>query len=174
MAAAESPEQSLEFGELEPLVRLMQETPVSRLLGVLVERLKSGEELRRLLAAGALANARTRAAKDRSTLASFEALAAKSPNGELDIKLAHTYYGYGRYADVVTAARRGLGKGGAKTDANEANMLIGMGLAMQGNSAEALTAFNSVKGAGPGMMKAAHVWSLYAGRKYASAAAARQ
>lgn len=124
--------------------------------------------------AAALANARTRAAKDRSTLASFESLAAKSPNGELDIKLAETYYGYGRYADMVTAARRGLGKGGPKTDANEANMLIGVGLALQGNSAEALTAFNGIKGAGAGTMKAAHVWSLYAGRKIAPAAAATQ
>ena len=116
-----------------------------------------------------LANARTRAAKDRATLASFEALAAKSPSGELDIKLAQTYWGYARYADVVTAARRGLGKGGAKADANEANLLIGMGLAMQGNSAEALAAFNNVKGSA-GMMKAAHLWSVYAGRKSETAA----
>ena len=122
--------------------------------------------------AALMTNVRTRAVKDRSTLASFEALAAKSPNGELDIKLAHTYFGYGRYADVVTAARRGLGKGGAKTDPNEANLLIGMGLAMQGNSAEAATALNNVKGGSAGMMKAAHLWSVYAGRKYATAAAA--
>lgn len=120
-----------------------------------------------------MANVRTRAAKDRATLASFEALAAKSPNGELDIKLAQTYYGYGRFADVVTAARRGLGKDGAKTDPNEANLLIGMGLAMQGNSAEAIAAFNNVKG-GPGMMKTAHLWSLYAGRKSSPAAATTQ
>jgi hypothetical protein len=121
--------------------------------------------------AAALANARARAAKDRGTLASFETTAAKSPNGELDIKLAQTYFGYGRYADVVTAARRGLGKGGAKTDANEANTLIGMALAMQGNTAEAQTALSSVKGS-PAMVKVAHLWSLYAGRKYATAAAA--
>lgn len=120
--------------------------------------------------AAALANARTRAAKDRATLTSFEGLAAKSPNGELDVKLAQTYYGYGRYADVVAAARRGLAKGGGKTDPNEANMLIGMGLTMQGNSADALAAFNNVKGP-PGIMKTAHVWSLFAGRKYATTAA---
>lgn len=117
------------------------------------------------------ANVRTRAAKDRATLASFEALAAKSATGELDIKLAQTYWGYGRYADVVTAARRGLGKGGAKTDSNEANLLIGMALTMQGNTADAVAALNNVKGGGAGMMKAAHLWSLYAGRKYATAAA---
>jgi len=50
--------------------------------------------------------------------------------------------------------------------------LIGMALAMQGNNADALTAFNNVKGASPAMMKAAHLWSVYAGRKYTPAAAA--
>jgi len=121
--------------------------------------------------AATLANARTRAAKDRATLASFEATAAKSPNGELDIKLAQTYYGYGRYADAVTAARRGLSKGGAKADANEANMLIGMALAMQGNNADAQTALGNVKGT-PATTRVAHLWNLYAGRKSATAAAA--
>jgi tetratricopeptide (TPR) repeat protein len=120
--------------------------------------------------AATLANARTRAAKDRATLSSFEATAAKSPNGELDIKLAQTYFGYGRYADAVTAARRGLGKGGAKADANEANMVIGMALAMQGNSADAQAALNNVKGS-PATTRVAHLWSLYAGRKSATAAA---
>src|SRR6185437_13110533 len=120
--------------------------------------------------AATLANARTRAAKDRATLSSFEATAAKSPNGELDIKLAQTYFGYGRYADAVTAARRGLGKGGAKADANEANMVIGMALAMQGNSADAQAALNNVKGS-PATVRVAHLWSLYAGRKSATAAA---
>jgi len=121
--------------------------------------------------AATLANARTRAAKDRATLASFEATAAKSPNGELDIKLAQTYYGYGRYADVVTAARSGLSKGGPKADANEANMLIGMALAMQGNNADAQAALANVKGP-PATARVAHLWSLYAGRKSATAAAA--
>ena len=120
--------------------------------------------------AATLANARTRAAKDRATLSSFEATAAKSPNGELDIKLAQTYYGYGRYADVVTAARRGLSKGGAKADPNEANMLIGMAFAMQGNTADAQAALSNVKGS-TATARVAHLWSLYAGRKYATAAA---
>jgi tetratricopeptide (TPR) repeat protein len=120
--------------------------------------------------AATLANARTRAAKDRATLASFEATAAKSPNGELDIKLAQTYFGYGRYADAVTAARRGLSKGGAKADPNEANMVIGMALAMQGNSADAQAALNNVKGT-PATAHVAHLWSLYAGHKSATAAA---
>src|SRR2546421_4082237 len=56
--AAGAPE-ALSFGGLEPLVVLMQETPVERLLPILVEKLKAGTELRTLLAAAALANART-------------------------------------------------------------------------------------------------------------------
>ena len=118
-----------------------------------------------------IAEARARAARDRATLASFEAAAAKSPNGELDVKLAETLYGYGRYADAITAARRGLGKGGAKTDSNEANMVIGMALTMQGNSVDALAAFGNVKNGSSAVMKAQHLWSLFLNRKYATAAA---
>jgi hypothetical protein len=61
--AAESSE-ALNFGELEPLVCFMQETPVSRFLPELAARLKSGADLRRLTAAAALANARTFGGED--------------------------------------------------------------------------------------------------------------
>src|SRR5947208_458047 len=54
----------LTFGALEPLVCLMQETPVTRLLPMLVEQLRSGADLRRLTAAAALANARTFGGED--------------------------------------------------------------------------------------------------------------
>jgi hypothetical protein len=49
----------LNFGTLEPLVALMQETPLNRLLPVLVEKHQAGTDLRTLTAAAALANART-------------------------------------------------------------------------------------------------------------------
>jgi hypothetical protein len=55
---------SLCFGSLEPLVCLMQETPVNRLLPVLVEQLNKGVELKQLLSAAALANARTFGGED--------------------------------------------------------------------------------------------------------------
>lgn len=58
-ARAEEAPGSLAFGPLEPLVALMQKTPTNRLLPLLVERLRSGTELRELVAAAALANART-------------------------------------------------------------------------------------------------------------------
>src|SRR5437016_4651515 len=63
-ALAEGTTDALTFGSLEPLVCLMQETPVSRLLPTLVEQLRSGADLRRLTAAAALANARTFGGED--------------------------------------------------------------------------------------------------------------
>ncbi len=50
---------ALRFGTLEPLVALMQDTPVDRLQPALVEQLAHGTTLRTLIAAGALANARS-------------------------------------------------------------------------------------------------------------------
>ena len=54
----------LSFGPLEPLVVLMQETPIERLLPTLVERMGQGTSLDTLLAAAALANARTFGGED--------------------------------------------------------------------------------------------------------------
>jgi hypothetical protein len=54
----------LDFGPLESLVRLMQETPANKLLPVLADKLKSGIKLDRLVAAAALANARTFGGED--------------------------------------------------------------------------------------------------------------
>ena len=55
---------ALSFGPLESLVCLMQETPANKLLPTLVERLNSGTELKQLVAAAALANARTFGGED--------------------------------------------------------------------------------------------------------------
>jgi hypothetical protein len=56
--AADGPERLL-FGDREPLVSLMQDTPANKLVTILVEKLKGGVSLEDLVAAGALANART-------------------------------------------------------------------------------------------------------------------
>src|SRR3954453_15746346 len=58
-ALSEGSPARLPFGAMEPLVALMQETPINRLLPVLVEKFNSGTELKQLVAAAALANART-------------------------------------------------------------------------------------------------------------------
>jgi hypothetical protein len=66
----------LTFGALEPLVSLMQETPLERLLPALVDQLKGGTELRQLVAAAALANARTFGGED---YIGFHTMMALSP-----------------------------------------------------------------------------------------------
>ena len=54
----------LTFGDREPLVALMQETPVDRLIPALVAKLQAGAGLRDLVAAAALANARSFGGED--------------------------------------------------------------------------------------------------------------
>ncbi len=56
--AADEPARLL-FGDREPLVGLMQDTPADKLTPILLEKLKGGTTLEELVAAGALANART-------------------------------------------------------------------------------------------------------------------
>jgi hypothetical protein len=56
--AGEEPK-DLSFGDLEPLVALLQETPKTKLIPILVEKLNAGLDLRNLTAAAAFANART-------------------------------------------------------------------------------------------------------------------
>jgi hypothetical protein len=64
MVFADQGPERLTFGPLEPLVSLMQETPAERLLTVAVERLRQGTALREVVAAAALANARTFGGED--------------------------------------------------------------------------------------------------------------
>lgn len=66
---------SLNFGELEPLVCTLQETPLDRLQATLVEKLRTGLPLKSLVAAGALANARTFGGEDYIGFHTFMALA---------------------------------------------------------------------------------------------------
>ena len=63
-AFADQGPERLTFGPLEPLVSLMQETPAPRLLSVAVERLRQRTALREVVAAAALANARTFGGED--------------------------------------------------------------------------------------------------------------
>jgi hypothetical protein len=66
----------LAFVGLEPLVGLMQDTPVRDLVPVLVEKLRAGTELKQLVAAAALANARTFGGED---YVGFHTLMALAP-----------------------------------------------------------------------------------------------
>ena len=63
-AFAEEDSNALTFGDLEPLVDLMQQTPVDKLQPLLVKKINSGTSLQTLVSAGALANARSFAGQD--------------------------------------------------------------------------------------------------------------
>ncbi len=81
-AFASETTEALTFGELESLVCLMQETPANKILPALAAKLKSGTDLRRLVTAAALANARTFGGED---YVGFHTMMALSPS----LHLAH-------------------------------------------------------------------------------------
>jgi hypothetical protein len=64
----------LSFGDREPLVGLMQDTPADKLLPILVTKLKEGTSLGDLVTAAALANARTFGGQDYTGYHAFMAL----------------------------------------------------------------------------------------------------
>jgi hypothetical protein len=72
---ADEPTKRLTFGTLEPLVTLMQETPPDQLMPLLAERLAAGVELKTLVCAGALGNARAFGGQDYTGFHTFMALA---------------------------------------------------------------------------------------------------
>ncbi len=73
-AIAEEASQRLTFGNLEPLVSLMQETPPEKLQPLLVAKLQSGTDLKTLVSAAALANARAFGGNDYTGYHTFMAL----------------------------------------------------------------------------------------------------
>lgn len=74
-ALAEGGANTQEFGRLEPLVALLQENTAERMLPLVVERLAQGTELRDVVAAAALANARTFGGEDYIGFHAFMAMA---------------------------------------------------------------------------------------------------
>ena len=72
---AEETRRRLTFGELESLVSWIQETPPNKLLPLVVAKLKSGTQLRTLVSAAALANARAFGGQDYTGYHTFMAFA---------------------------------------------------------------------------------------------------
>jgi hypothetical protein len=83
-ALADGGTERLTFGPIEPLVAFMQETPAERFLPAVVERIKGGADLRQLVAAAALANARTFGGQDYDGYHAFMALA---PSYQMSLEL---------------------------------------------------------------------------------------
>jgi hypothetical protein len=74
----------LTFGSMEPLVSLMEETPIDRFLPAVMERMNAGEDLRRLVAAAALANARAFGGQDYD---GYHAIMALAPSYQMACEL---------------------------------------------------------------------------------------
>lgn len=74
-AFAEELDSRLHFGDMEPLVAELQDLPIERLQPALAEKLKAGTQLKTLVAAAALANARTFGGEDYVGFHTFMALA---------------------------------------------------------------------------------------------------
>ena len=104
-----------------------------------------------------LNTARAQAAKEQGLL-NTEISAAHKSGGTAAVNVAEALYGYGRYADAEALARQ-AGKAGKNP--GEAEMIVGMAQVRQGKFADAATTFQSVSG-NPAMMKAAHLWGIYA------------
>lgn len=75
-AFANNGPETLSFGALDPLVNLMQETATAKFLPTVVQRLRDGTDLRQLVAAAALANARNCGGED---YVGFHTLMALAP-----------------------------------------------------------------------------------------------
>ena len=67
----------LTFGDLDPLVTFLQETPPDKLIAKTAEKLKAGTELKQLVAAAALTNARAFGGED---YVGFHTLMALAPS----------------------------------------------------------------------------------------------
>lgn len=106
------------------------------------------------------------AASDDKTLPKFAKEAEARKTGDYDEKLAETYYGYKRYDEAETVARRALSKPGLK-DPEQAKMILGMSLTQQGKYEDAIAQFKEVENAGgrAARVKAAHLWASFAHSK---------
>src|SRR5882724_2282666 len=110
--AADAPD-TLDFGSLEPLVRFMQETPTDKLLSALAAKLKSGADLRRLVAAGALANARTFGGED---YVGFHTIMALAPSLHMARELAEPLQPLPVFKVLYRNTNRIQEKGGRKEE----------------------------------------------------------
>ena len=105
-----------------------------------------------------LATARSNSAKEQGALAA-EISAGRKSGGQSALYVAEALYGYGRYADAEQLARQAGPRAGKNP--GEAQMVVGMALVRQGKFSDAAQAFQSVAGSAA-MMKAAHLWGIYA------------
>ena len=89
------------------------------------------------------------------------AAANAAPKGDALVKIGEDQWGQGKYKDAVATIQAGMKK--PLTDKNNAEIRLGMAYLGAGQKADALKAFDRVKGpATDKSVMIAHLWSLYA------------
>jgi tetratricopeptide (TPR) repeat protein len=110
-----------------------------------------------------VAATKARADADKKGLPQFATEAAKSPSGELDVKLGEVYYGFGDFPNAVKAIQEGLQKGQVK-HMDEAYVYLGLAQAQLKNYADARKAFQNLKTVQGVPPAVARSWDLYGER----------
>ncbi len=110
--------------------------------------------------ADAVADVNALTTETEASLADFEAEAAASPDGQVEVQYGELLLGYERYAEAEGAIRRGIAKGGMANPA-DAQVLLGIALLQQGKKPEAQQAFSEAEQS-PATQPVAWAWGLYA------------
>lgn len=111
-----------------------------------------------------------REAADKKSIPAQIAAGAKQ-GGEYNVKTAEALYGYKMYPEAQKMATDAKAKGGMK-DPTEADMVIGMAQAAQGQYDAAATTFGGITRANPAKQRIVRLWAAYAKSKAAPATAA--
>jgi hypothetical protein len=113
-ALADGAPDALTFGDLEPLVAVMQQTPANALLPILTGKLRSGTDLQTLVAAAALANARTFGGED---YVGFHTMMALAPSLRMARELPAAQQPLPVFKVLYRNANRIQERGGRKDEA---------------------------------------------------------
>jgi tetratricopeptide (TPR) repeat protein len=108
-----------------------------------------------------LALAKSQAGADQANMAKNIAAATAAPQGDALVKIGEDQWGMGKFKDAIGTIQAGMKK--PLADQANAQLRLGMAYLGAGQKADAVKAFNAVKGAAtdkPVMI--AHLWSLYA------------
>ena len=108
-----------------------------------------------------LALAKTQAGTDAADMAKNIAAATAAPQGDGLVKLGEDQIGQGKAKDAIATIQAGMKK--PLADQSNAQIRLGMAYLYAGQKADAVKAFDAVKGpAGDKAAMIAHLWSLYA------------
>jgi tetratricopeptide (TPR) repeat protein len=91
-----------------------------------------------------LAQATKAATTDQAQLPQLAKEAEKASQGQANVALGQAYLSYGKYDDAITALQAGLKKGGV-TDADEAQISLGIAQLKKGAKEDARKTFKAVK-----------------------------